>query len=199
MKPLVLACLLAVCSAISARASIVCVAPTGTTAGSITITAPITFTINSAGFLGEFVLDEWVTSDGTNTTAFPNLNLAYSINGTAGYGPFSLRDNFAGTNNAVTPNDGLFYLNSTPFVQSGDIVILATGTYTLSAVSGFNPLATQTFNGNIFAGGSAYERLSPSVSAIGNVPEPSTWAVVAAGAGLLGCVTLLRRRAVAPV
>lgn len=127
------------------------------------------------------MLDEWVTSDGTDDFSLLHPNLAYSVNGTANSSGSSFIDNFKSTVNGITPNDGVFYFNANyPNVYPGDTVTLAAGTYVLPATSDFNPQATQTFTGNIFVAGYAYERLSPSVAA---VPEPSAWAtLVAAGA-----------------
>ena len=69
---------------------------------------------------------------------------------------------------------------------------LLAGTYTLGAVSGFNPQATQTFTGNMFLSNGNSARISNIVAA-GPVPELSTWALPGlGGTGLLG-LTLRRR------
>ena len=195
MKKLVLSCLLAAFAGLStAHASIICLAPTGTTAGSVQITAPITFTITTPGNLGGFVLDEWVTSDGGDNSANLSPNLAFSVNGIAASNVYGFHDNLNSTASNITANDGYFYYVSgtTTALAVGNTVTLLAGTYTIPAVANFNVQANQTFTGNMFVINSSGSALSGATSA---VPEPSTWALLVVGAGLLGFVTLRRRNA----
>lgn len=184
-----------------AQASIVFVAPTAATPGSMTITAPISFTLSSsvptaATFF--FILQSFVvTADATQSTSTITPNVAFTINGNpAVYGgnPSVFQDNLATAAGDVVANDGYI---AAPAIANGagvgNIVTLAAGTYTLSATPGFNPLATQTFNGNMFITNTTGHRISNIVAA--GIPEPSTWAFALSGAGLLGVVARRRRGA----
>lgn len=190
MKKLVLTCLLAACAAASARAVVICTAPTATTAGSLQITAPVSFTINAGGNAQAFVLSNWVTSDGSQTAGGLAPNVSFTLNGAAGLTAGSLYDNLASTIGSVGANDGYIFLNSSFTVTSGNTVTLSAGTYAIPAVGNYNPQTTQTFTGNMFITDNGGVRLSPNVSV---VPEPGTWALLAAGAGGLGVVALRRR------
>ena len=186
------ACLAAFADASAARASIVCVAPTATTTGSFTITAPIVFNITAAGTFAEVLLVGWVNFDGGQTKSSLSPNLAFTLNTNALSAGANLFDSSLDTSHGETTNDGYLYLQSTfPAVVVGDTVTLKTGSYTLGAVSGFNPQATQTFNGNLFLVGSNGTRLSNAVAA--GVPEPSTWAILGLSVVCLGIATLRRR------
>ena len=173
-----------------ARAEIVVVAPTATTAGSVPITAPISFTIATAGSVRAFVLDEWITSDETSTVSPLGSSLAYSLNGISSSRVGDFGDNAASSFGSVTPNDGylLFPFENTLTVTAGDTVTLLAGTYTIAPFSGFNPQATQTFTGSMFLADNGGARLSSNAP----VPEPSLWTLTLGGAGLLGL--LARRR-----
>ena len=192
MKKLVL-CLFAItCATWSARAAIVCLAPTGTTTGTLTITAPITFTITTSGnnFAAGFDLSNWVTSDGSATNPFLMPNLAYSLNGAPGSLNSSFTDNSTVTSVNIGPNDGYTFSQSGYVaVKPNDTLTLLAGTYTIQTFAGFNPQCTQTFTGNVFAFNGSGARVSNIVTA----PEPSTWALLGAGVAGLGVVTLRRR------
>ncbi len=180
-----------------AQAAVIVLAPTASTPGSFQITNDITFTIGTAGNALVFVLDEWVTSDGAPQNLSPfSPGLSVSINGGApasqGTGNFS--DNFTNTVGALTPNDGLIFLNTSFAVSIGNTVTLKPATYSLGALSGFNPQGNQTFTGNMFMTNSGGVRLSNIVSA-GPAPEPSTCALLLLGG--LGAAAR-RRRATSP-
>ena len=97
VKKLALCLLALVAAALPTPGAIICVAPTSTTAGSLQITSPITFTITTAGTVVTFALDKWVTSDGNLTVSPLGSNLAFAVNGTAASGSGGLRDNYAAT------------------------------------------------------------------------------------------------------
>jgi len=164
------------------RAAIVVVAPTASTAGSVTITQDITFTITTAvpgDILKLFVLEEWVTFDGGQNVVTVTPPFSISLNGgapqTAGSGD-TISDN-----GYPTPSDGyLALLHETPAFAAGDTVTLKAGSHAIGAISGFNPQATQTFTGDIF--------MSTSNGPISNTvaaPEPATGALLAMAAGAL--------------
>ena len=104
MNKVILSCVLvALVGASAARASIICLAPTGSANGSITITAPISFTITTAASAHAFVFDKWGTSDGDRTLASISPQLAYSVNnGASGSLAAGIADNFANTGPVVT-------------------------------------------------------------------------------------------------
>ena len=195
MKKFVLYLCAVTCAAWSARADIICVAPTGTTTGMLTITAPISFTITTVGnnFAAGFDLSNWVTSDGSATNPYLMPNLAYSLNGVAGSQNSSFTDNAAnGSINNIGPNDGYtFFGGGYVAVKPNDTLTLLAGTYTIQTFAGFNPQCTQTFTGDVFVINGNGVRVSNIVPA----PEPSTWALLGLGAVGAGVVTLRRRRA----
>jgi len=177
------------------RASIIVVAPTVSTAGSFTITQDIKFTITTGQGAGaiSFVLDEWVTSDGSQNTSNYSPALAIQINSgpVQTYGTSFFRDNFVITSGSLTPNDGNFVVPSLPALAINDTLTVKAATYTISPVSNFNPQCTQTFSGNMFLSGNAGG--NPMISTVVAVPEPTSIAFLAAG----GLALVARRRRVA--
>jgi MYXO-CTERM domain-containing protein len=172
------------------QAAIIFTAPTATVGGSLVITSAITLTAtatNSARFL---ILDNWVTSDGGFTLigALSPLTLSYSINSgsTQTVGSLQLADNRGLTVGNVTPGDGIFVFASVP-VTSGQTFTILPANFTTApgAVAGFNPLANQTFTGNVFLADASGVRISDIVA----VPEPSS-----ALLGLSGLTALALRR-----
>jgi len=93
-----------------------------------------------------------------------------------------LIDNLTMTQGQMTPNDGLLAiangLDTIPVI-TGNTLTLRAGSYSLSAVSNFNPQTNQTFTGNMFVVDSsvAGQRISNIVA----VPEPATNALILAG------------------
>lgn len=171
LSSLVLALIAIVSLADRASAGIIVVAPTANTPGSFQITADITFTINTAGDVELFALDEWVTSDGSPNGSIISPNFSISINGNlpGSYTAGSFFDNLNSTINQITANDGYFTIRSLLPVIVGDTVTVKAGTFSLAAASGFNPQATQTFTGSMFITGDNGSRLSNVVTC---VPEP---------------------------
>lgn len=194
---LILAAALGLGAATQSQAAIVVTLPTATVAGSIVITDDINFTITTAGQIQGIILDEWVTSNGTQASiaAFfisPD-QMSYSINGgspaTASWSGFF--DNFSSTFGSITPNDGYFW--SSPItVTVNDVFTLKSAAYNLAPGSlppSFNPQAEQTFTGEAFLISGSTARLSANTPVGGAVPEPGTAAL-----GVLAGLTLLRRR-----
>lgn len=179
----------------AAHADIIVVAPTVSIAGSLTITAPITFTISTPGSVRYFILDDWVTADGDQHRSLTTPAPSFSLNGGAATSlgnDSTFADNLNAAFGSLTPNDGFIYAGS-PFAASSGTVTLNAATYSLGAIPGFNPQATQTFTGNMFLADDTGFRLSDIVSA-GAVPEPSTYALaLVGGAALLGAVRRSRR------
>lgn len=201
MKSLLATFVLLFVSAMTVRAAVVVTLPTSTATGSIVFTEDITFTITSevGGTPGFIVFDEWVISDGSRSAialTTPYFDLVYSLNG----GPTrrfamnyaGLIDNYAGTTNSVTPNDGYFGARDLFPLAGGDVLTLKAATYTLpiTDITSFNPQANQTFTGNVFLINPFGYALSDTVS-VGSVPEPSCPLLMMAG---LGALTLRRRR-----
>jgi hypothetical protein len=178
------------------QAAIIVIGPTSTKSGSFQITEDITFTITSAGRIQVFVLDEWVTNDGTWTfSAFSasvdplTSPLRISINNAPPleFSRGDFVDNpYSGGGN-LTLNDGYIALSSEIRLAVGDTVTLKAGTYGLYKTSGFNPEATQVFTGNMFATDVNGFRRSNIVS----VPEPGA---VTLFVGSITVFTTYRRR-----
>lgn len=178
------------------EAAIIVNGPTSSTGGSFQITTDITFTITKAGKVRSFVLDEWVTSDGTHTFA-PFLSivdaasppLMISVNHGV---PFANSYSHLIDNNYswmdITHNDGYFYLDPDISVSIGDTVTIMAGTFALLPTSGFNPQATQVFTGNMFMTDTGNYRASNIVS----VPEP--WTANFLMGAVVATFAALRRR-----
>lgn len=170
------------------------VAPTASTAGSFDINQDITFTINTGVAGGGqyfFVLDEWVTNDGTATSPTFSPGLSISINGgiAQSYSGNQFTDNIGVVTGAFTPNDGYFNVTAAPALAVNNTVTLKVGSYTIPAIAGFNPQGTKTFTGNMFMTDGSAARISNIVA----VPEPATWATLLGGIGLLGLAAVRRK------
>ena len=166
----------------------------------LTITAPISFTVTTNDFnLSYFVLDEWVTSNGSEhqvNVSPSSQTFAYTLNGvamTTAIGNFS--DNLGRTFGSITANDGFFFLSGQPTINVGDKIVIQPATYNFTSNTAFNPNIPTTFTGNAYLAGTDGIAETGLVS-VGAVPEPSTWAMMGVGVAGLGVVTLRRRRAV---
>ena len=176
------AALLALSSA--SNAALIVQSPTGSTNGSAQITQDITLIVTTAGQIGILALDEWVASDGSNTSSVLLPDLSFSVNGiTQSYTSF-LTDNLNASANDLTSNDGYFFFGG-PTVSVGDIITFSAATYNLIQTSNFNPQATQTFSGNAFIATQSGIRLSNTVP----IPEPSSTMLIG-----LGTLCLVARR-----
>jgi hypothetical protein len=173
----------------AANAAIIVVAPTGSSTGSFQITDDITFTITANGSLQYFVFDEWVAMDAGQTTQSLSPFLSFTINGSPFTEGSQLMDNIGFNLGETTPNDGLLIINSPFSVLTGDTVTLQAGTYSIGSAVGFNPLATQTFTGDIFLTNGSGVRLSDNATAA--IPEPSSAALIL---GVMSVFALARRR-----
>lgn len=198
LRSLLASLALAALSATRADAAVIVTLPTPSEAGSIVIENDIHFTITTAGNIYEIVFDEWVTSDGSfdsiPESAISPFNLSYSLNGGATATlPWShFVDNQAVSVSDITPNDGIFHLDTPLSVTVGNVFTLKAATYTLAAGSlpaGFNPQAGQTFTGNAFLAGFSSTRLSANTP-VDAVPEPSRALLLLGGLSTL----VFRRR-----
>lgn len=186
-KRLLAAIILPTLPLLPARAAVIVIAPTSTATGSIQFTEDITFTITSAGFAETVVFDNWVASDGSQTSSLLVPDVFFSLNGGT---PFQvvtgLYDNLATTYGAMTPNDGYLFHNSIA-VSVGDTFTIKQGSYTLDKAEGFNPGVTQTFTGDMFITNQAGATISTTTA----VPEPAALSLLA---GALTVLALIRRR-----
>lgn len=176
----------------TADAQIVVVAPSSSGFGTLHVLNDINFMVTTTANAQLFVLKNWVTSDGFNTGSsgfggaiFGDYDVyAYSINSGVPVPMINpvLNDNLAQSVGDLLANDG--YLAGASFaVSTGNRVTLKAGFYGLTAVSGFNPMGTQTFTGTMFLADSNGVRISDFVTA---VPEPSGVALGALGLFMLG-------------
>ena len=170
---------------------------TGTPTPTIQITAPITLTIATTGNVSFLAFDEWVTNDGsaTNVLGTPSGQLlSYTLAGTAGTASITrLADNLNGTLGSITANDGYIVFTSSFNVTAGQTLTIQPDTFTFGSNSNFNPNTPLAFTGNIYLANNTGMALTAPTS-VDQVPEPSTWAALLAGAGMLG-FALRRRRA----
>jgi hypothetical protein len=168
-----------------ARADIIVVAPTATEEGSFTITSDITFTIETQATAKLIFLDQFLPAS-TSTTTQSNMSpdLAFSINGNPAITQaVSFRPHLGSGSLA---DDGFLILSSGFALNVGDTLTLMQGTYDLAIKEDFPALATQTFTGDMFVTNDSTTPISDTVSAA--VPEPSAWALGAAGLAALGLV-----------
>lgn len=190
-----LCCLLAAVAAMAfpaaARAAITTSGnfKTGSPTPTLSITTPFSLTITSTGSVQNLFFDEWVTSDGSPTSATPspgNQTLSYQINGgtTQTVVLDGMWDNVGSSGPGFTPNDGyVFFLNNIA-VTAGQTLTFFPAAFTFaSGGSGFNQ-PPSLFTGNAFVTTSSGVALS-GMASVNTVPEPSTWALLGIGAGLL--------------
>lgn len=165
--------------------------------GTVQITAPITFTVLGAGTFRNIVMKDWVTSDGSFSGVGFTSGLSYSINGGAAQtaSVSEIYDNFTSSFHDFSPGDGFFKLDDLHdiSVNPGDTFSLLTGSYTTYGNDRFNPLAIQTFTGNLFLIDVNGDALSGVVAAGSAVPEPATDAALA-GLAVLSLAFVSRRR-----
>jgi hypothetical protein len=88
-------------------------------------------------------------------------------------GSLQFFDNRAGTVGSLTSGDGIFSFAGTGVLAVGDTFTYIASTFTIpvGAVAAFNPLANQTFTGDVFWSTTTGVRLSGNVAL---VPEPSS-------------------------
>ena len=197
MKKLALTFLAAACAALPARASFVCVAPTSSTTGLLTITAPINFTITTAGSVFLFRHHQLGHHGRLAHRREPPPRSAYSLNGASFNAASYFVDNLAtGQFGTVVPNDGYLSINNAVAVHVGDTFSLLAGSYhpappSPTSTRNARRASTATSSWSEKAARPLPRRPRPEPS-----PEPSTWAMMGVGVAGLGVVTLRRRRAV---
>jgi hypothetical protein len=184
-KPLLASLALTAVVAPCAQAAVVVTLATPSTAGSLAFTNDINFTVTTAGALQYLVFDEWVTSDGSQTTlpisVLAPYSLSYSINGSATMFA-GLIDNNATSLGNITPNDGSLIFYGSVLLNLNDVFTVKAATYRLDVQppSGFNPLVNQTFTGNAFLSAGNGLALSGNTS-VNAVPEPSQAILIICG------------------
>ena len=202
LRPFVLACVVAIVTVLAApaaRASIVTIGnfETGTPTPTFTIGTPITISITASGSFAYLGLDEWVTNDGNENYDPPSpadQTISYRINGgpVLTLGVDYLIDNFSATYDSATPNDGFLVFSTAVAVTATQTVTILPGSLTFGSAGTIFNAPPAVFNGNVYLANSSFYTLSPLASA-NQVPEPSTWALLGVGAGVLG-VALRERR-----
>ena len=146
--------------------------------GFITFDQDVTFTITQVLFTGGivFVIDEAVVpSDGTQDL-LAATGLHYDANGGTPIDVNLWRDNWATTQNSLTPSDSFFGDATSINASIGDTVTLHAGTLTLNAASAtFTVFPSGSYNMFVVDLGGT------QISALGvTVPEPSAYALVMA-------------------
>ena len=178
-----------------ATAAIVVDLPTPSSNGSLQITQDISFTVTVGGQMQSLVFDEWLANDGNYDGIDFTLPISYTINGGSvmNINSYRLADNTLGFfGGSVTADDGHLIFASAVSLLAGDVFTLKAGAYTLPQGSypNFNPLADQTFTGNVFLANSSHVTMTALTPV--EVPEP-TRAVLLIGGMIL---TMNRRRRV---
>jgi hypothetical protein len=184
-----------------ANAAVIVTLPTATVAGKIQFTNDITFIVTPSPVplpsnVSLLVFDEWVTSDGGQTSLnapFSPMALSYTLNGVGGtINLQSIVDNASsGSAGGPSQNDGYLNFGAGITVSANDVLIIKAATYTIpagtvaSGINSFNPQAQQTFTGNAFLfDGVLANRLSVDTP-VGAVPEPSGSLLLLGGLGLI--------------
>ena len=157
----------------------------GTPTPTLTISAPITLTINFNSPVMELAFVSWVFNDGNNDAVLPSpstQNVSYLLDGVPGaLRLHGLVDNVVvnSGSSSIRVNDGVLQLDNALNVRVGQTLTLLPQTFTFDANPDFNPHVPAVFNGDVFLTGWG-GRISDVVSA-GAVPEPATWTLLVAG------------------
>lgn len=166
-------------AAITTSGNFVSGSPTPT----LSITQTFSLTVTTTTSLRYLIFDNWVTSDGAQSSALstnpPTQFLFYTVNGGSEQqvAVSSLIDNFAGNANSLTTGDGLLTFNPLS-VTSGQVLTFKAQSFTFTSAAGFNPNIPANFVGNVFATDLNGNSGTTSVA----VPEPAS--------ALLGLVAL---------
>jgi len=154
--------------------------------GSLSITAPMTFTITSAGTWRSVVFPGWAGTDGSVTTVLPtvgsSLEFQVGSNPTTTVQISALIDHRQSSVGAITAGDTTLSFGSVEVVV-GDVITISPQTITFAATSGFNAALTGTYSGSPILASTG------AVDLTAQVPEPSAALLVA-----IASVGLLRRR-----
>lgn len=186
---------LALCATGKVEASLIF----STSGNSLTLTsdAPLTFTVPTAGSSDAFFVIENAFSSPPSQdfiTGNASGTITLTINGTAytpGSGYFGGYGNI--TQGAFDPNDFVFgFVGSPVSFTAGDTFTLSTGTFTYTGISA--PLFLPDFTtATMTLVDGAVDSLGASALVTNAVPEPSTYALMTTGAGLL-LISVFRAR-----
>lgn len=155
----------------------------------LTLNSPVTYTITVSNNHAPIFLFQGVGNAFNNSSPAVSGTITFTIDGGAAQTFTTM--NSGNVNGSRAANDVYTY-GALPGVAVGDTVVLNTGTLTTTANFAGAPPASGSYQ--TFITNPAGSQLD-AVNGVSAAPEPSTWAFVAAGMGLLG-VTLHRRRAV---
>jgi hypothetical protein len=179
----------------SATAAVVVALPTPSSNGSLQITQDISFTVTVGGQMQSLVFNEWLVNDGNYDGIDFTLPIAYTVNGGSvmNVNSYRLGDNTLGYfGGNVTADDGHLIFASAISLLTGDVFTLKAGTYTLPQGSypNYNPLADQTFSGDVFLANTSHVAMTALTPV--EVPEPTRAVLLLGGMTL----TMSRRRRV---
>lgn len=154
----------------------------------MTITAPLVFTIPSGASVGWLIFDEMMTGASAPTVVdTPSQSLSYQLDGSslATIDITSFRTRYGATVAGLTPNDGVLRFSDINVTGTNRTLTIPAGqTFTFASNANMvQPPAS--FSGNLFLLDSSGMQISNIVA----VPEPSTSLL-----GTLGALGLLRRR-----
>jgi hypothetical protein len=154
----------------------------------LTLNAPVTYAVTTAGAASNapFFVFQGVGNVFGGTPSVSGT-VTFSINGGAAQ-TFNILGS-GGSGNSLAATDAFLY-GSLPGLAVGNVVVLTAGTLTTSSNFVSAPPAGGSFPTFIIDGSG--NKLDAVNGVAGPVPEPSTWALLGVGTGLLG-VTLHRR------
>lgn len=164
---------------------------------SITLLAPITYTVTTAGGVRNFVF-KGLSAD-LDRFSFTSLSgtMAYRINNGAALSFTNINDGASSPDGALAIADAYVFGQNTTQAQVGDTVTLLSGTLTTSGILNTPAPVSGSYATYVGASGSA-SRLTNNGTLAAAVPEPGSAALalpILAGMGIVVTARARRRRA----